>query len=198
MSGGIATGVKVALGREFTVLMGNKPSAVTWLMSSVAADILITGSLLSFLHRHKTGVPRTDDLISKIIRMTLQTGLITSICAILDVTLILTELDTTMFALFDFCVAKLYTNALLSTLNARPRWNKILNGNMGPNVLFWDEQDAAFVDGPGASVDLHRSSLLDKIAIPTGSQSNDLPLPEEARHREAGGSCVERSNSFQL
>ncbi|KAL0952888.1 hypothetical protein HGRIS_007107 [Hohenbuehelia grisea] len=97
LGAGIAIGVKVKMGHAFASLVHNTPTAVTWLLSSAIADVLITSSLIYNLYRRKTGLPSADDVISRIIRMTLQTGLITSICAILDLVLIATEVHTTMF-----------------------------------------------------------------------------------------------------
>lgn len=41
--------------------------------------------------------------------------------------------------IWDFALSKLYTNALLSTLNARVGWNKAVNANTQHNVLFGNE-----------------------------------------------------------
>lgn len=40
---------------------------------------------------------------------------------------------------WDFALSKLYTNALISTLNARAGWGNLTDRGYGPNVLFGDE-----------------------------------------------------------
>ncbi|TFK36158.1 hypothetical protein BDQ12DRAFT_687365 [Crucibulum laeve] len=113
--------------------------ALTWLAASAIADVIITVSLTVSLSKRKTGFSGTDDAINKIIRLTVQTGLITAIFAILDVVCFLVLPHTTMNFVWDFALSKLYTNALISTLNARAGWNNIANGNTANNVLFGDD-----------------------------------------------------------
>ncbi|KAJ3861582.1 hypothetical protein EV359DRAFT_74617 [Lentinula novae-zelandiae] len=147
-AGGFITGVKIAKLKLFA----DKPelhwSALLWFLTACVADLLITGTLVWNLAQRKTGFAITDSVVDKIIRMTVQTGMITSICAIGDVAFFmalpselndlvgysildckqqdqfylssaqsLTLLDRNF--LWDLTLAKLYTNCLMSTLNAR-------------------------------------------------------------------------------
>ncbi|PPQ89802.1 hypothetical protein CVT25_007407 [Psilocybe cyanescens] len=81
-------------------LFSRKPElhwpALVWFLSACIADILIT----AVLSKRKTGFVATDDAVSKIIRMTVQTGMLTNF-------------------LWDLSLTKLYANCLLSSLNAR-------------------------------------------------------------------------------
>ncbi|KAL0056952.1 hypothetical protein AAF712_016431, partial [Marasmius tenuissimus] len=52
---------------------------------------------------------------------TIQTGALTSICAIIDLILFLVN-PTALHLIFNFTLAKLYTNALMSSLNSRRGW----------------------------------------------------------------------------
>lgn len=76
---------------------------IIWLTLSVVTDITIAGVLVQFLRGHRTGIPQTEDILSKIIKceyhltcnidalklmqsslfaiVTIQTGLVTSVCA---------------------------------------------------------------------------------------------------------------------
>ncbi|KAI1797231.1 hypothetical protein LXA43DRAFT_1057036 [Ganoderma leucocontextum] len=56
---------------------------ILWLVGAALADVLITTALLWHLRTHKTGMLATDDLINKIIRLTVQTGLITALFAVI-------------------------------------------------------------------------------------------------------------------
>ncbi|KAJ7666806.1 hypothetical protein DFH06DRAFT_1384228 [Mycena polygramma] len=94
-------------------------SALLWSVSSAVCDVLITASLFFSLRERKTGIKRTDDAVNRIVRTTIQTGALTMVFTALNVGLFVGMPNSTLNFVFDFCLAKLYSNALLSTLNAR-------------------------------------------------------------------------------
>jgi len=136
MGGGIWLTVTIVHIRRYA----RKPElhwpALTWLLASAIADVTITVSLAVNLARRRTGFSGTDDAINRIIRLTIQTGFITAVFATLDVVCFLTLPHTTINFVWDFALSKLYTNALLSTLNARSGWGTLANSMGGHNVLF--------------------------------------------------------------
>ncbi|KAJ6516776.1 hypothetical protein C8R47DRAFT_404724 [Mycena vitilis] len=67
---------------------------------------------------HKTGLQGTDQLVDRIIRLTVSTGMLTSIWALLDLVLFLTMPDASHL-IFQIPMVKLYTASLLSSLNSR-------------------------------------------------------------------------------
>ncbi|RXW24353.1 hypothetical protein EST38_g1478 [Candolleomyces aberdarensis] len=144
-SGGIWLSVTVVHIRRFS----RKPElhwpALVWLLSSAIADILITVSLVYHLSRRKTGFSGTDTAINKIIRLTIQTGMVTAIFVTLDVICFLVLPHTTINFVWDFALCKLYTNALMSTLNARAGWNKLTTGQAENNLLFGTEYSSRSV-----------------------------------------------------
>jgi len=94
-----------------------------FLVAAAVTDILITVSLVYSLYKRKTGIRSSTDLtINRIIRWTLQTGTITTVFALADAIAIFVSPKTAISFAFDFAIAKLYSNALLSTLNARSIW----------------------------------------------------------------------------
>ncbi|KAJ6566035.1 hypothetical protein B0H19DRAFT_1257325 [Mycena capillaripes] len=133
--GGIATTTIVSLHPDFSSFPTFHPEVVTWLVSSAACDIILTASLVYSLWTRKTNMPSTDTYINKIIRLTVQTGLITAAGAFLDMLFFLVRPNTTFNFLIDFALSKLYTNALISTLNARP-WREQVSEHEAPNALF--------------------------------------------------------------
>ncbi|KAF9069388.1 hypothetical protein BDP27DRAFT_1325557 [Rhodocollybia butyracea] len=137
--GGIANAILTVLINEYSKLHQFKAAVVQALSCTAVTDILITCSLVWSLWKSRTHVRATDDAITRIIRLTVQTGLITSVSAILDFVLFLASPNTTVNFVWDFSLSKLYTNALLSTLNARHGWGN-LNGPAVPgnSVLFQD------------------------------------------------------------
>ncbi|KAF8914426.1 hypothetical protein CPB84DRAFT_1759235 [Gymnopilus junonius] len=104
-------------------LFARKPElhwpALVWFLSATVADVMITAVLVMTLSRRKTGFVATDDAISKIIRMTVQTGMVTAFFALGDVVFFMTLPHTALNFLWDLSLSKLYSNCLLSTLNAR-------------------------------------------------------------------------------
>ncbi|KAF8180542.1 hypothetical protein K438DRAFT_2021377 [Mycena galopus ATCC 62051] len=101
----------------------NKPmvdhQALVWSVSSAACDVMITLCLFLSLRGRKTGMKDTDDAVNRIIRTTVQTGAITMIFTALNVGLFVGLPNSTVSFVFDFALPKLYSNALVSTLNAR-------------------------------------------------------------------------------
>ncbi|KAL0960496.1 hypothetical protein HGRIS_005534 [Hohenbuehelia grisea] len=137
--GGVATTVCVTLIPEYKRLQEFHGAVITWLASSAAADVVITGSLVHSLYNRKTGIRATDDVINRIIRLTVQTGMITAISAAADVIIFIAVPSTTLNFIWDFALSKLYTNSLLSTLNARAGWDNLTGDVNQPNVLFGDD-----------------------------------------------------------
>lgn len=87
--------------------------------------------------KRKTGHKSTTVTINRIIRLTIQTGLVTMIFAIADLLLFTISRGTAVNFVWDFALSKLYTNALLSTLNARAGWSNLNKGMADTdNVLF--------------------------------------------------------------
>ncbi|KAJ1303218.1 hypothetical protein OPQ81_011417 [Rhizoctonia solani] len=100
-----------------------------WLVTSAIADTAITIVLSWYLHSHRTGFSKTDDLITRLIRVTVQTGLITTVWALIDLLMYLV-VPNSLHLLFNLPLPKLYSNSLLSTLNARGGWgNDSIGGN---------------------------------------------------------------------
>jgi len=95
---------------------------IVWLVLAPVTDMVISGSLVAFLRSNRTGFAATDDILSKLTRLTIQTGLITVIWAVIDLVLFLT-MNTNLHFIFNISLAKLYANCMLSSLNARTHWS---------------------------------------------------------------------------
>lgn len=121
-AGGIAAVIKFdinPLAREFVNMIDLKPIIITWLVCAAAADVLISLVLVWFLRRHKNESRKTDMLIDRIIRLTMQTNVLTAVVAIVDTIVYLADPDGTHFV-FNLNLSHLYSNSLMSSLNARP------------------------------------------------------------------------------
>ncbi|KAH9927667.1 uncharacterized protein B0H18DRAFT_283759 [Fomitopsis serialis] len=108
----------------------------TWLVTGVVADILITVSLVWHLHRRKSGFSSTDSLVNQIIRLTVQTGVLTTTWAILDLALYLASPRATHL-FFNISLAKLYTILLISSLNHRGTWETPSSNQLADSCHSW-------------------------------------------------------------
>jgi len=129
----LLTAVKIPEAPEFSLLTKFKVTIIIWLSSEVLGDILITISLVNYLSKHRTGFQQTDLLIDRIIRTTIQTGLITAIVATLDLFLYTLNPGSGMHLVFNFTLCKLYSNSLMSTLNSRGLWMKSSRNEIDSN-----------------------------------------------------------------
>ncbi|KAJ7086309.1 hypothetical protein C8R43DRAFT_1244922 [Mycena crocata] len=139
-AGGISVTVNVSLHPEYAAFSNFEPFVITWLASTAACDVLLSAALIYSLYTRKnkdTSSRRLKNYIDRIIRLTLQTGSITAVAALLDLLVFLFTpvsapsdvhrsnehgfKNTTLNFIWDFPLSKLYTIALLSSLNARPR-----------------------------------------------------------------------------
>ncbi|KIJ24703.1 hypothetical protein M422DRAFT_39043 [Sphaerobolus stellatus SS14] len=135
--GATATTISVSIVREFAKAHQFDSVIIIWLASSSLADIIITSTLVWSLRSRKTGLSETDNVVNRIIVLTIQTGAITALFALLDFVLFLAIPNSTANFLVDFPLSKLYSNSLISTLNARAGWSNTLKGRkLQDNVLF--------------------------------------------------------------
>ncbi|KAI5116523.1 hypothetical protein M0805_000589 [Coniferiporia weirii] len=99
------------------------PTADAWLAASVACDTSITVLLLYYLSKSRTGFERTDSIIGKICRTTVEAAVPVTILCILDLAFLTSTPDNNLHYMFALPVGRLYTNTLLSnhlqTLNER-------------------------------------------------------------------------------
>ncbi|KAF5324081.1 hypothetical protein D9619_011225 [Psilocybe cf. subviscida] len=119
MVGGTWTTVMIIKLKLFALKPKLHWPALVWFLAACVSDILITVVLALSLSKRKTGFVATDDAISKIIRMTVQTGFLTAFFAVGDVIFFMTLPHTALNFIWDLALSKLYSNCLLSTLNAR-------------------------------------------------------------------------------
>ncbi|KAF8920110.1 hypothetical protein CPB85DRAFT_1428934 [Mucidula mucida] len=86
-----------------------------WLGLTALVDILITVIVSSFL----AGFRKTKQLLNRIVRVTIANGLMTTVFAIVELSLYVGKPDTGLHIGFSFVLPKLYCNSVMSSLNAR-------------------------------------------------------------------------------
>ncbi|KAJ7089181.1 hypothetical protein B0H15DRAFT_278398 [Mycena belliarum] len=85
LAGGIVTSVEVLLEPHFRDFIHFKSVVIVWLAGECVCDIMITTILVVHLRFHcKSGIASTDILVDRIIRLTVQTGLATALCATIE------------------------------------------------------------------------------------------------------------------
>ncbi|KAI0685098.1 hypothetical protein BC835DRAFT_1291038 [Cytidiella melzeri] len=123
MLGGLGVAIAIHYVKYFQDFHKFDQVGSIWLVSTAVCDVAISGSLTWYLRKHKTGFNHTDDVLDKIIRLTVQNGAITAVWAIVDLALFLGVVTSIRRHLaFNFPLAKLYTNSLMSSLNSRSGW----------------------------------------------------------------------------
>ncbi|KAH8823314.1 hypothetical protein DL96DRAFT_1617221 [Flagelloscypha sp. PMI_526] len=88
-----------------------------WLVTTMVTDLLIAGLLTYYLYSMKSGINESDRLVTKIIRLTVETGSLTAVAAILI--MILWYKKPPWHLIFSDIIGKLYANNLLVMLNRR-------------------------------------------------------------------------------
>ncbi|KII83630.1 hypothetical protein PLICRDRAFT_180237 [Plicaturopsis crispa FD-325 SS-3] len=98
-----------------------------WLAGSFVADVLIAGSLIVILRelRAKSPFAATDNLVTRMMAHTVQTGLVTAVAAGLEMILFLAFKTNNLHGVLAYILGKLYSNVLLANLNARTRMLRI-------------------------------------------------------------------------
>ncbi|EIN10380.1 hypothetical protein PUNSTDRAFT_112237 [Punctularia strigosozonata HHB-11173 SS5] len=96
-----------------------------------AGDVVIAGSLCFLLQRSRTGFQHSSTMINKLMIFTVNTGLLTSICAIMSLIMISVSPNSFLYITFFFTLGRLYVNSLLATLNARASIRESSSGHVG-------------------------------------------------------------------
>jgi len=125
-SSGIVAGVTFFKAKSFTHLMqdGNNLAAIgIWNGFGSLCDIVIALCMPYYLMRHGTGLRSTHIKIVNLIRLIIETGMVTAFVAILHFCLYF--IKTTTFLIPGLTISKVYGNTMLVILNNRI---KILNG----------------------------------------------------------------------
>jgi hypothetical protein len=107
--------------QTFVQLTALKDASITVNALAAAGDVLIAIILCSMLQQSRTGFKRSDTMIKKLILFSMNTGLVTSICAVASLISVLSAPSTFIYIAFFFNIGRLYSNSLMVTLNARNR-----------------------------------------------------------------------------
>ncbi|KAJ7187266.1 hypothetical protein C8R46DRAFT_1342413 [Mycena filopes] len=153
-------------GRGIDKLFALSPEITLWLTASAVCDVLISISLVYIFSRQKqrSNFQRTQGMINKLIRFSVETGSITSIGAIIEVILWLaTGHKWNIHFIFFLVIGKLYSNMLMATLNARaPLFRGDAHTSTAPQSIstFWVDAPSKGQRAPvqASGLNLHHRS----------------------------------------
>ncbi|KAI6014361.1 hypothetical protein EDC04DRAFT_3145122 [Pisolithus marmoratus] len=147
LGGSLATTIDLAIDPSTFRVSDLRVEVTLWLAGAVLADMIITAALVWHLGRHKALYPALNSIVNQILRMTVQTGVVTTAVAIILLGCYLTNSIGTYVA-FSMMLSKLYTNCTLSTLNARRKYegstkDEVSHGrSIHPGVVVFQSQRA--------------------------------------------------------
>ncbi|KAJ7177036.1 hypothetical protein C8R46DRAFT_1213598 [Mycena filopes] len=151
---GIWTTVSIAGAHRWDNVPVTFHAVTLWIATSMATDLCIAFCLAWVLRGKRTGFQKSDTVVDRIVRMTVQTGLITAVVNILDLLsflfikarlpfpaslFLIPDPSPTQNTTFNFMwsnpLSKLYSNCMMSTLNARATLKDTLPDRAGSSGL---------------------------------------------------------------
>lgn len=171
--------------KTFAQLTQLKTLSITVNVLAAAGDVLIAGTLCTLLHFSRTGFHRTDTIINKLIIFSVNTGLLTSLCAVASLVSILAAGETFIYIAFFFCMGRLYTNSLLATLNARKSIRQASDGIHSSNP------------SESHAVSLKPLSRFDPHTVSKGKQQANISIKIDTKKEYAtdSGDDMEKNSS---
>ncbi|KAF8204382.1 hypothetical protein K438DRAFT_558916 [Mycena galopus ATCC 62051] len=101
------------------------------LISICVADSILAGFLCVLLWNSRSGIRRTNSVISTLILYTVTTGLLTTVVAIATLIIMLSMKETFAYAGAFYMLSKLYFSSLLATLNRREKIRTQMDATSG-------------------------------------------------------------------
>ncbi|KAJ7801191.1 hypothetical protein B0H14DRAFT_3489957 [Mycena olivaceomarginata] len=102
-----------------TSYIHDKNEAISMFTIGAATDFCIAVSMVYYLLRGKAGFDTTNFILTRLIQYTVATGLASSLLAVACVIADFLKPKSYIFIAMHFSLGRMYTNALLATLNSR-------------------------------------------------------------------------------
>ncbi|THG99989.1 hypothetical protein EW145_g7156 [Phellinidium pouzarii] len=165
ITSGMAVVAKVTRNPSLHITHAVEVVAALQLSSSLAADLLITATLVFYLNGGRSAMDYaflSNSVTNGLIFYAISTGLMTSLVTLVNLALFLAAPNVGYWIVPYVVSSKLYVNSLLATLNSRRSMRKLINKNPRLQPML-----------PRASAE--RFTMIMKI-------DNDDPKPPEASH----------------
>ncbi|EMD32552.1 hypothetical protein CERSUDRAFT_108682 [Gelatoporia subvermispora B] len=119
--------IEVSLGNQFSALH----SFSARLVFSIIADLVLAGTQVWLLYKRRGQVRSTNSIVRTLIVYSINTGVISSLCALIQCITWATMPNNLVYSIFFASSPKLLLNALLATLNARQYLREVAKGPSG-------------------------------------------------------------------
>ncbi|KAJ7184511.1 hypothetical protein C8R46DRAFT_462078 [Mycena filopes] len=123
LGAGIWTGVNICIAGKFSLLQSfNLIPTATWLAATSCADLLIVAGTVYCLLRSRQGEfgsKRTNSLITRVIMLTAETGILCAVFALVDLYLFINYKETNFHLSVCIELSKIYSNSILLIFNSR-------------------------------------------------------------------------------
>ncbi|KAF7341930.1 hypothetical protein MSAN_02049000 [Mycena sanguinolenta] len=146
------------------------------LISICVADSILAGFLCVLLWNSRSGIKRTNSVISMLILYTVTTGLLTTVAAIATLIIMLTMKETFAYAGAFYMLNKLYFSSLLATLNRREKIRTQMNATSGFVSGPFHTSNTNGLKGIGSELVIRSSKLGEELSTfrsATGRQQDD-------------------------
>jgi hypothetical protein len=124
-------------GRSFEAFYELSTFISIWLAGDAVCDILIAISTVTILVKatRQSHFRKTDTTLKRLIRLSVETGLITATGATVELILWQVEKFLNYHYIFFLILGKLYSNAMMAALNSRAQTQGISGGNISTNGM---------------------------------------------------------------
>ncbi|KAF9483241.1 hypothetical protein BDN70DRAFT_990563 [Pholiota conissans] len=167
-AGALSVAVNTKREGKFSILLAEPNESFTfttiglWIGTRSACDLVITACMCYYLHAFKKygSFSKTQDLLSKLVRMTIETGMLTASISILTLALYYAPRfkNLSYFQITLSAEAKLYSTTMLAVLNSR------MKVGVASESTTWLDNELVFTlprstqDTRGIKVDLSSSA----------------------------------------
>ncbi|KZT25857.1 hypothetical protein NEOLEDRAFT_279948 [Neolentinus lepideus HHB14362 ss-1] len=181
---GVASGIMLRRLDDISEISTLTPPTSVWLTCSALADVLIAIAMTYLLTRAKVGLRRTDRLINRLVRLTIETGMVTALWAVVDVILFNAFKHNNLHMCPATTLAKLYSNTLLVMFNNR----QFVERNTGPTSL---ASTTIHRDRWAASQSKEPSNVVATFML-DGPEEEEIALDNLQDSESSGGTKLEK------
>ncbi|RXW16288.1 hypothetical protein EST38_g9569 [Candolleomyces aberdarensis] len=171
--GGMIVGIKVWLADTMMELSSVNKVLTFWLTAKAALDVSIAVILLYTLNASKTGMRKSDKVLNRLMRTSVQTGVCTSVFAILCMVLFLVKPGTQYYLMFGLPIPRVYTCTLLDTLISRDSLRNMMDGSSTFKWLSILNTDGCLFSIINHCIVVLIHPILCPIIMPTGPSTED-------------------------
>lgn len=155
---------------------------------AAVTDVVIASMMCWLLFRSRTAFSKTNRLISRLITYTINTGALTSLCAVVTFITAQTMQTNFVYGTFYFLIARLYVNSMLATLNVRQSLSRDADQDTEINEI-----STSNISGSARNIPFHSAPKLDDTtgmrfkASKTSEVSSDALSSDRSRESFAQG-----------